>query len=184
MILSIIGGDFMLKNKIKKSIVLALGILVSISMNVSAEENNINNNYFNRNISIIENVNDENNIKPKSVGYYTKEKVVATQTKYYLFTGYATDSWINAVKYDSGKTYTGNTSFSIFGMLTSLSISKYVSGTIPADPSRFSKLATYADITFKKVEIKHYQGGASKPFKITYRVDKIIHERYIKVKYK
>lgn len=125
---------------------------------------------------------EEGNIENRAVGFHTQEKVVKSERKNRVFCGYATNTWMKASSYQAGKTYSASTGYNFNGVSTTISLSKTVSATIPANPKKYSRLAGYADITFKKVQIDHYQGG--KKYKTTYRVDKIYHNKYLDVKYK
>jgi|GEM_PF-5155114 len=124
----------------------------------------------------------EDNIENRAVGFHTQEKVIKSERKNKVFCGYATNTWMKASSYQAGKTYSASTAYNFNGVSTTISLSKTISATIPANPNKWSRLAGYADITFKKVQIDHYQGG--KKYKTTYRVDKIYHNKYLDVKYK
>jgi hypothetical protein len=124
----------------------------------------------------------EDNIENRAVGFHTQEKVVKSERKNWVFCGYATNTWMKASSYQAGKTYSASTGYNFNGVSTTISLSKTISATIPANSNKWSRLAGYADITFKKVQIDHYQGG--KKYKTTYRVDKIYHNKYLDLKYK
>lgn len=134
-------------------------------------------------VYISENFNNSD-IKPRATSFYTRESIVNTQRKNWVFCGYAVPTWQKASSYQSGKTYSASTGYNFYGISTTIGVSRYANATIPADAKRMSRLGAYADITFKKIKIDYYQGGYPKPYKTTYRVDKIYHNKYLSVVYK
>lgn len=180
-----------MKKLFLKRMSICVAILISLfSCNVFAEENSeilAQNFPENNRIVELENSNSsENNhsVYPQNVGYYKHEKVVSSTRRNWVFCGYTVPTWQKASSYSSGKTYSASTTINIHGLSTTVSVSKYASAQIPANSNRFSRLAAYADITFKKVRIEHYHGGQKKPSKVTYRIDKVYHNKYLSVRYK
>lgn len=90
----------------------------------------------------------EDNIENKAVGFHTQEKVIKSERKNKVFCGYATNTWMKASSYQAGKTYSASTLYNFNGVSTTISLSKTISATIPANPNKWSRLAGYADITF------------------------------------
>lgn len=139
--------------------------------------------YVSSNIDNLTNVVPDE-IQTRAVGFHVKETVVSKQTRYWVFCGYAVPTWQKASSYTSNKTYSASTGYTFMGVSTTIGVSKTATATIPANPKKFNRLACYADITFKKVKIERFQGGGSKPVNVSYRVDKIYHDRYLDVAYK
>lgn len=109
---------------------------------------------------------------------------MSSQRKNWVFCGYAVPTWQKASSYSSSRTYNASVGYNFQGVSTTIGFSKTANATIPANPKRWSKLACYADITFKKVKVSYYYPGHTKPAKTYYRIDKVYHNKYLSVKYK
>jgi hypothetical protein len=125
--------------------------------------------YFDQNGKQISNPNGTGNIIANATG---PVKLLETKTADMIWIGYLSypDFWGKADHYklNKGETYTANGSYKWKDLTVGLTFSqtKSVEVSFPADPLRWSRLGTYADITLKK-----YQTTSPKTIytEVTYR---------------
>lgn len=126
-------------------------------------ENSINNIKEN-----IETVQDIAVAQPKSIGFIKSNTVVKTFTKNDFFCGYMTDVWMPAKDYQVSKGMKKSFKVEVDGFGVTIEYIYNATATIPADPSKYSRLGAYADVTFQKIKTTWYNGGAV--HKVTYSI--------------
>lgn len=170
-----------------------LTLMLTLSFNFSSFANNFNSLDFlakDDESTIVEIINDNNavsefgnrNIAPRAVGRYLKETVVSTQRKNHQFISYKNAAWSKVSQYTASGSF--SVGYSIFGSRLTVSVNIGSSKTIPANPSRYSKLAIFADITYKKYKVEEYYGTNKKPTRTYYKVKYTMHNYYLEPKYK
>ena len=131
----------------------------------------------------------DNDIQPYSSA--TVRNTIISSSRYnYKWIGYLSESaeWTRASSYilSSGRSYLVSGSMTYEGMGVSLSTtySSGVSRTLPADPSRYSRLGMYADITVRKYKsdksVDNYTGQV---FSTWYSSAVTHHNQYVTVVY-
>ena len=117
-----------------------------------------------------------------------KVEVLDSTYKSHLWIGYhsGTSSWAKASSYTltKGKTYSTSGSYSYKGYTvnTGFSYTNSVATTIPADSSRYSRLGTWGDFTFKYC--KYIETSYGQPTgRVTYGVQKSMSNHYVQPTY-
>ena len=141
-------------------ILLSLPISFSFVPSVSASTESVSEPTSHGPLYLVEQANNfsdqfDNDIQPYSSA--TVRNTIISSSRYnYKWIGYLSESaeWTRASSYilSSGRSYLVSGSMTYEGMGVSLSTtySSGVSRTLPADPSRYSRLGMYADITVRK----------------------------------
>lgn len=167
-VLSIILGSFLfLALGFNQEEVSANGLTESLNEGIVIDYDNLQITELDGSIILFDNkedmeihLNNSEEVQKDTIGIYALgETVVGTQYKSYQFLGYSkfTPSWTKASRY----TLTNNQTESFSSKVTtdwgdvSVSFSKSygVNTSIPADSSRFSKLAGYADLKIERIKV-------------------------------
>jgi hypothetical protein len=94
------------------------------------------------------------------LGYYLNRTLVGTTYKKMVFAKYLTSNWAQTNHYDvsEGTSLSFNIGYAYEGVNLTVSCSKSVGATytVKADPTRWSKLAEFADFTVKEYLVKRY----------------------------
>lgn len=114
--------------------------------------------------AVAKNELSKSNLSPLYTPTNYVRTVISSQYRDYQWVDYhsGTPYWSTASSYtiQAGKTYTASAPVSFYGTTTTLGVSySYsVSITIPADPSRYSRLGVYADyeISYSRYDIYEY----------------------------
>lgn len=125
---------------------------------------------------------------PQVLSFQKKKTLVSSERKNMLFVGYSklTPDWSKAAYYDinKGSKVKIGGSYKYKGVSVNIGFSKSygVTTRIYANKNKWSKLAGYADITFKRYRVDVYESGQK--LYSYYETTKTTHNTYIKVKYK
>lgn len=101
----------------------------------------------------------KNEITTRSVGHAKEKKFVKTEKLNHAFLGYLTKSWTRADSYGNGSSYSCSNQLSYKGLSFTVDFSQTISSNIPANPKKYSKLASYGDVELSVYHIREYIGG-------------------------
>lgn len=154
------GGSFM-RTKLKTTaLALFLGLTLFFPKNISAEE--------------VVKLGSDNIVSPRAPGdynsYSTTTKVGSPGTTALIFLAYhpLTPNWSLASQYTETTSQSYTLGFSVlpvngqYGGVNingSVSLSRGMSVTMPADPKRPSKIGLYAKVSYQRVLIRNYSSG-------------------------
>ena len=181
--------------KISMNFYILLSLLMSFSFapSVSASTESVSEPTSHGPLYLVEQANNfsdqfDSDIQPYS-STTVRNTLISSSSYSYKWIGYLSEpaEWTRASSYtlSSGRSYSvsGSMTYEGVGVSLSTTYSSGVSRTLPADPSRYSRLGMYADITVRKYKSESVDNYTGQVLSTWYSSAVTYHNKYITVVY-